>query len=157
MDKSLERQVKDAIFERLGELPDVASVSSSGRAQIVAEGDLPDGEPAVFVTFPSSRKIGASGFVCVLIPVYVEAKFRFEGDLDEMDMETVRDTLDAFEQQVEAAMREDPTWGGLAADTRWQERNFKATSEDVNAPEASVFLAYEVEIHHPTDDPCAAV
>ena len=157
MGKSIERQVKDAIITSLGSLPDVDSVETSGRGKIVAESELASGLPAVFVTFPTSSKLGGCGYVRVLFQVNVQARFLFDGDLDEMDMEEIRDALDALEQNVHAAMTDDPTWNGLAFDTRAVEKVYKITSEDVNAPEAMISLSYEVEVHHLPGDPESAI
>jgi hypothetical protein len=157
MSKSIERQVKDAIIAKLKSLTGVASVDTSGRERLVTETDLTSGEPSVFVQFPSSGKSGGCGFAITSIPVLVDARFRFDGDLDALDLEAVRDALDALEQKVHAAMIEDRTWSGLAFETLAGPRNFKATSEDVAVPEASLALTYEVIVHHKADDPTQAM
>ena len=152
MAKSLERQVKDAIIEKLGDIASVASVSTSGRGLVVAESDLSSGAPAVFLYFPVSKHEGGCGFEKVIVPVAIEAKFRFDGDVDAIDLEDVRDTLDSVEQDIRWAITEDRTWGGLAFDTREDRKVHKQTSEDANTPEAILALYFEVEIHYRTGD-----
>ena len=156
MAKSIERQIKDAVISRLESLPDTNSVDTSGRGRIVSESDIESGKPAVFVSFPEAKKEGGCGFLKIIFPVRIEARFRFDGDVDSLDTQMVRDALDRFEQDVYAAINEDTTWGNLAFDTRYQDSDlapFKVTSEDVNVPEATVILNYEIELHHTTTDP----
>jgi hypothetical protein len=153
MTKTIERFVKDQIIERLQAIPEVYSLSTTARGQVVGESNLPDGKASVQLMFPGSAKTGGCGFVRVIFPVIIQAKFRFEGDVDSIDPEYVRDTLDDFEESVHSAMIADLTWGGLAFDTNWLGPRFKHTSEDLNLPEAVIALSYEVEIHHPADSP----
>lgn len=156
MAKSIERQIKDAVILRLKSLSDTTSVDTSGRERVIAESNLESGKPTVFVSFPETKKTGGCGFIKVIFPVRIEARFRFDGDVDSMNMEAVRDALDQFEQNVYSAMNQDPTWGKLAFDTQQQDSDkepFKITSEDVNAPEATVTLLYEIELHHNVTNP----
>ena len=155
MAKSLERQVKDAIIAKIKSLPGIVAVNTSGRGRVVAETDLPSGQPALFLSFPSSKREGGCGFYRVTIPVHIDARTRFDGDLDALDPETVRDALDALEQSICGAMDQDPTWSARAFDTRPRkaDRPSKQTSEDVDLPEATLSLVFEVEIHHASTDP----
>lgn len=148
MAKSIERQVKDAVITRLESLPNVTSVETSGRGKIVAESNLISEKPLVLITFPSPTKIEACGFVRLFFPVVIDARFRFDEDVDQLDLETVRDALDLYEQNVYGAMTEDETWNGIAVQTRMTQQKQKVTSEDLAVPEAMMRLIFQIEIHH---------
>jgi len=153
MAKSIERLVKDAVISRLESLPDVSAVNTSARGKIKAEADLSSGKPSVLITFPGSSKIASCGYYRLIFPVIIDAKFRFDQDVDLIDMESVRDALDEYEQNVYLAMTQDVTWNGFAVDTRCVSQKQKVTTEDLMAPEGLVRLGYRIELHHKSDGP----
>lgn len=153
MSKSIERRVKDGIIAGLKTILGAAVVATSVRERMVAESDLSPGCPSILIRFPKTYKSGGCGFVKIIVPVVIEMRSVYSGDPDTVSKSDVRDGLDDFENAVDAIIRQDITWGALAFDTRFSNREFKFTSEDTAAPETALTLYYEVEIHHKADDP----